>query len=107
LGRVEPFARDRIAEALTERGVRIRFGTEPVRVARPQVDESGEGRVHGGPVTVTVRDGNGETDLEADEIVVAAGRTPATEDLGLESVGLKPGYVEVDDHLTVPGLPWL
>ncbi|MBF6086273.1 dihydrolipoyl dehydrogenase family protein [Nocardia cyriacigeorgica] len=107
LGRVEPFARERIADALTERGVRIRFGTEPVRVTRPQVGEAGEGRVHGGPVTVTVRDGNGETELEADEIVVAAGRSPATGDLGLESVGLAPGYVEVDDQLTVPGLPWL
>ncbi|WP_280233521.1 dihydrolipoyl dehydrogenase family protein [Nocardia cyriacigeorgica] len=107
LGRVEPFARDRIAEALTERGVRIRFGTEPVRVARSDARDTGTGLVHGGPVTVTVRDSSGESELEADEIVVAAGRGPTTADLGLASVGLAPGYVEVDDQLTVPGLPWL
>ena len=38
--------------------------------------------------------------LEVDEVVVAAGRTPASSDLGLESVGFDPttdhGLVTVD-----------
>jgi dihydrolipoamide dehydrogenase len=48
-----------------------------------------------------------------DEVVVAAGRTPASSDLGLESVGLDPtadhGFVTVDDHLTVSSVTgeWL
>jgi dihydrolipoamide dehydrogenase len=57
-------------------------------------------------VTVVV---DGE-DIEADEILIAAGRTPRSGDLGLDTVGLEPGgYVEVDDHLTVVGVDgkWL
>ncbi len=39
---------------------------------------------------------------------MAIGRTPHTDDLGLESVGLTPGeYVEVDDHLRVLGHDFL
>ncbi|MBH0776205.1 dihydrolipoyl dehydrogenase family protein [Nocardia bovistercoris] len=104
----EPFARDRVAEGLTAAGVPILFGCEPAAVHRPEVADTGEGRVHGGPVTIEVRGAKPGT-LEADEIVVAAGRAPATEELGLDSVGLPPGYVEVDDQLTVRGVEgdWL
>lgn len=43
-----------------------------------------------------------------DRLLVAIGRRPLTQGLGLESVGLPAGgYIEVDDHLSVPGLPWL
>jgi dihydrolipoamide dehydrogenase len=55
-------------------------------------------------VTVTLADGR---ELVADEILVAAGRTPATGSLGLETVGLEPGrYVEVDDSMHALG-GWL
>lgn len=109
LGAVEPFAKDRVAAGLTEAGVRVRFGAEPVRVDRPEVRDTGEGRIHGGPVTVVVRDAQGESELEADEILVAAGRGPATAGLGLDTVGLPEGYVAVDDHLTATGVEgdWL
>jgi dihydrolipoamide dehydrogenase len=46
----------------------------------------------------------------ADEILVAVGRTPATGDLGLETVGLQPGrFIEVDDRLRAVGVAgdWL
>lgn len=107
LANAEPFARERVAEALTATGkVDVRFGTEPKRVHRPEVRDTGEGRIHGGPVRVELSDG---ATLAADEILVAAGRAPHAGDLGLETVGLAPGYVEVDDHLTVPAVPgeWL
>jgi pyruvate/2-oxoglutarate dehydrogenase complex dihydrolipoamide dehydrogenase (E3) component len=46
--------------------------------------------------------------VECDEVLVALGRAPLTRDLGLDSVGLRPGkFIEVDDRLRVPGLPWL
>jgi pyruvate/2-oxoglutarate dehydrogenase complex dihydrolipoamide dehydrogenase (E3) component len=49
----------------------------------------------------------GET-IEGDEIVVAVGRRPLTDDLGLETVGLEPGeLIVVDDALRVSGRPWL
>ncbi|MBF6350411.1 NAD(P)/FAD-dependent oxidoreductase [Nocardia flavorosea] len=105
----EPFAGERVAEALTARGVDIRFGTSPQRVRRPAAAYHGEGRTRGGPVTVHAEGPDGATTVLADEIVVATGRTPNSDDLGLDTVGLAPGYVEVDDQLTVTGVPgdWL
>ena len=39
---------------------------------------------------------------------MAVGRTPHTDDLGLETVGLSPGEtIEVDDRMRVPGHDWL
>ena len=41
-------------------------------------------------------------------LVAALGRTPRTEELGLETVGLEGGgYVEVDENMQVPGHDWL
>ncbi|WP_330250455.1 NAD(P)/FAD-dependent oxidoreductase [Nocardia sp. NBC_00565] len=105
LGNAEPFAKERVAAALVEAGVKVRFGTEPVRVERAEAKDTGAGRIHGGPVTVQLRDSS----IEADEIIVAAGRAPATAELGLATVGLPDGYVEVDDQLAVRGVDgdWL
>jgi pyruvate/2-oxoglutarate dehydrogenase complex dihydrolipoamide dehydrogenase (E3) component len=53
--------------------------------------------------------GNGET-IFADEVLVATGRQARTGELGLETVGLKPGsWLEVDDSLWVKGVAggWL
>jgi dihydrolipoamide dehydrogenase len=62
-------------------------------------------RRDGRAVTVTLSDG---PPVRGEQILVVAGRRPRTQDLGLETVGLRPGQpVEVDDGLAVPGLPWL
>jgi pyruvate/2-oxoglutarate dehydrogenase complex dihydrolipoamide dehydrogenase (E3) component len=105
LGKSEPFARERVAAALSDAGVQIRFGTQPTRVERADAKDTGEGWIHGGTLTIQV----GEDQIEADEIVVAAGRGPATAELGVGAVGLADGYVEVDDRLTVRGIDgeWL
>ncbi|MXP21909.1 SidA/IucD/PvdA family monooxygenase [Gordonia sp. HNM0687] len=102
----EPFVGEMVANSLTERGADIRFGTELDRVERPDAADSGYGRLHGGPARVTLR-GSGDT-LEVDEILVAAGRAPATADLGLGAIDLPDtGPLTVDDHLIVSGHPWL
>jgi pyruvate/2-oxoglutarate dehydrogenase complex dihydrolipoamide dehydrogenase (E3) component len=52
---------------------------------------------------------SGQT-LFADEVLVATGRQPRTEELGLETIGLKPGsWMEVDDSMRVKGVTggWL
>jgi pyruvate/2-oxoglutarate dehydrogenase complex dihydrolipoamide dehydrogenase (E3) component len=62
-------------------------------------------RRDGPDVTVTLSDGR---QICGEEVLVAAGRRPRTQDLGLETVGLQPGQpVKVTDSLAVPGLPWL
>ncbi|WP_431957372.1 dihydrolipoyl dehydrogenase family protein [Nocardia lijiangensis] len=108
LGNTEPFAGERVARALAEAGVRVLFETEPGRVTRSEPKDTGEGRIHGGAVTVETR-GAHTGSIEADEIVVAAGRGPATAEIGLAAVGLADGHVEVDDHLSARDVPgqWL
>ena len=94
LPREEPFAGQELRQALAGRGVDVRTGVAAAAVRR-------DGRA----VTVTLSD---RREVRGEEILVAAGRRPLTQDLGLETVGLRPGAViEVDDRLTVPGLPWL
>jgi dihydrolipoamide dehydrogenase len=65
----------------------------------------------GNPLKVTVEpaDGGAPETVEADVVLVAVGRAPYTEGLGLESVGVKldnRGRVTVDEHFetSVPGI---
>lgn len=94
----EPFAGDAVAASLRGAGVEIRFDTPATGCRRPDVRDTGVGRVHGGSVTLETSDG----ELVADELLVATGRRPRLDDLGLDSVGL-----DVDAVLTgrMPG--WL
>jgi pyruvate/2-oxoglutarate dehydrogenase complex dihydrolipoamide dehydrogenase (E3) component len=65
------------------------------------------GRDGDGPFEIGL--GKGER-LVADEFLVAAGRAPRTDDIGLEAVGLLPGFwLEVDDSLRVTAVEggWL
>ncbi len=57
----------------------------------------------GGEIRVTAEDGDGdEIEVAGDELLVAAGRTPNTDILELESTDIETddrGFVETDDHL--------
>lgn len=106
LENTEPFAGERVAATLRERGARILCNADLSRVERADAKATGKGHIHGGSAVLTV---DGES-ITADEIVVAAGRRPASTDLGLDAVGLSVGkYVDTDDHLTVTGVDgdWL
>jgi dihydrolipoamide dehydrogenase len=90
--REEPFASEQVEAALRDGGVDVRLETEVAAVSR------------NGAVRVELDDGQ----VEADELLVAVGRTPRTSDLGLETVGLAVGeHVRVDESLRVPGRDWL
>ncbi|MFE8978877.1 dihydrolipoyl dehydrogenase family protein [Streptomyces cyaneofuscatus] len=96
LPKMEPFAGELVAEALEEAGATIRTGVSVTAVERPAPD---------GPVTVVLDDGGR---IEADEILFATGRAPRTDDLGLETIGLKPGsWLTVDDSCRVESTDWL
>ncbi|MEV5261142.1 NAD(P)/FAD-dependent oxidoreductase [Streptomyces anulatus] len=96
LPKMEPFAGELVADALTEAGARIRTGVSATALRRPAPD---------GPVTVDLDDGDR---IEADEILFATGRAPRTDDLGLETIGLEPGsWLTVDDSCRVEGTDWL
>ena len=94
LERMEPYAGELVADGLRETGVEIRYGVSASEVRR---DDDG----------VTVRLDDGST-VVGDELLVAIGRHPRTDDVGLDTVGLTPGRsVEVDDSMRVPGSDWL
>ncbi|HXP53822.1 MAG TPA: NAD(P)/FAD-dependent oxidoreductase [Streptosporangiaceae bacterium] len=91
LPRAEPFAGERVMNSWQEAGVSVRLGAVAASVNR-DVD---------GTVHVTLADGE---HLEADELLVAIGRMPNTQDIGLDTVGLKPGgWLTVDGTLRVTG----
>jgi len=86
---VERFASDHVSTALRTAGVSLRLGVDATEARR---DSSGS-------VIVTLSHGR---PVEADEILVATGRTPNTKDLGLDHLGLVPGnWLAVDDALAV------
>jgi pyruvate/2-oxoglutarate dehydrogenase complex dihydrolipoamide dehydrogenase (E3) component len=93
LGRVESFASEAVSAGLQKQGVIVRTGVAAVGVDRARP---------GGPVRVRLDDGG---EVEADEVLVATGRTPNTADLGLDTVGLEPGgWLEADDSGRVSGV---
>ena len=90
----EEFASQLVAEALERAGVEVVLGVKATAARR----EDGE-------VTLELEDGRAFT---GEELLVAVGRTPRTEALGLEQIGLKPGGpIEVRDTMQVPGHEWL
>jgi pyruvate/2-oxoglutarate dehydrogenase complex dihydrolipoamide dehydrogenase (E3) component len=97
----EPLAGEQVQASLEEAGVEVVLQGETRRLHRP--DPSG-------PVTAEIDTPTGPIQVTADEVVVATGRVGRTEDLGMESVGVKPqnGFAVVNDHLQVEGADgWL
>ncbi|HEY2333778.1 MAG TPA: NAD(P)/FAD-dependent oxidoreductase [Solirubrobacterales bacterium] len=97
LSREEPFAGEQVAAALRERhGVDVRAGALAQRVGRA------------GPGVAVEIAGGGS--VEAEELLIAVGRKPRTEGIGLESIGLEPGkdgFLETDGRLLIAGRNWL
>jgi pyruvate/2-oxoglutarate dehydrogenase complex dihydrolipoamide dehydrogenase (E3) component len=97
LSREEPFAGEQVAAALRERhGVDLRTGVQAQRVSATNTG-----------VAIELADAS---TIEAAEILVATGRKPRTEGIGLETVGAEPGkggFLETDNRLRVGGREWL
>ncbi len=97
LPREEPFAGEQVADSLRDSyGVDVRTG-----VLAERVRAADEG------IAAELSDG---ARVEAEQILVAVGRRPRTEGIGLDSVGAEPGnggFLEADGHLRVGDREWL
>jgi dihydrolipoamide dehydrogenase len=91
----EPFASEEVAAGLERTGVKIHIETRATAVSRGEA----------GQLTLTLEGGE---ELRGDELLVAVGRRPRTDDIGLETAGVEPGgYLETDDLLRVGDSGWL
>jgi len=98
LAREEPFAGEELRAAFEAEDITVVTGARIIAARRLGCD---------GPVVAETADGR---EFTGDEILVAVGRRPATDGLGLEHVGLEPGQpVRVDRALRAAGVPggWL
>ncbi|MFU8853679.1 dihydrolipoyl dehydrogenase family protein [Micromonospora sp. SL1-18] len=89
LAKEEPEASRLITEVFTQEGIDVRVDTRVDEVATDPA----------GGVRLALRDGGTVT---AQRLLVAVGRTPVTDGLGLSAVGVavnERGYVVTDDHL--------
>jgi pyruvate/2-oxoglutarate dehydrogenase complex dihydrolipoamide dehydrogenase (E3) component len=96
LEREEPFAGEQVADSLRALGVDVRVDVGVTEVRR---DGDLELRFDGAAAPLVV-----------DELLVAAGRRPGTDDIGIDAVGLEPGEsIEVDDRMRAAGIAgdWL
>ncbi len=94
LGKNEEFASEQVADGLRGFGVDVRVDSQASAV-----------RSEDGGVTIELE--GGET-VSGSTLLVAVGRTPRVDGIGLESVGIEPdGYLEVDDQMRVDGSDWL
>jgi pyruvate/2-oxoglutarate dehydrogenase complex dihydrolipoamide dehydrogenase (E3) component len=85
----EPEASALLEKVLVDEGVRVLTGAEPTEV------QYAEGRF-------SLRLADGQR-VSGDRLLVAAGRTPNLDGLGLESVGLEPKALEVDERMRAGG----
>jgi len=89
---------DAVREIFEAEGIAIRTGAECIRLAR-----------RGEDVLVGVDCTAGPPDIAGSHLLLAVGRRPNTDDLGLDKAGIETdarGYIPVDDQLrtSVPGI---
>lgn len=94
MSREEPRVSELAANHLRNHGIDLRLGAAPVRARRDGADS-----------VVELEDG---TSVAADVIVLATGRRPNSDDLGLETLGItdrEDGAIQVDEHCSAgPGV---
>jgi pyruvate/2-oxoglutarate dehydrogenase complex dihydrolipoamide dehydrogenase (E3) component len=98
IAREDPDISDAIRDIFVGEGVAIRTSAECIRLAR-----------HPNGVAVGVECKDGEPTIAGSHLLLAVGRCPNTDDLGLEAAGVATdarGYITVDDSLAtnVPGI---
>ncbi len=87
-----------IAKILEREGISVRVGAKALAVARK-----------GNGISVSIETPQGRSEIEGSHLLVAIGRRPNTDDLGLDQAGIAVdarGFIKVDDQLAtgVPGV---
>ncbi len=98
LSRAEPVISEHLQKYMEEDGMKIYTST-----TISEVRKTGDGK------EVVVKIGGETRKLKAEHILVATGRKPNTENLGLEKVGVKTdkrGFIVVDDELRASESVW-
>lgn len=88
----EPEVSEALTSALREEGLQVVTNAQAVRVLQKSEEE----------IKVTARIGHTEQSFHAQRLLVAAGREPNTEGIGLDKVGIQldeHGFVKVNDEL--------
>ncbi|MBK8293242.1 MAG: NAD(P)/FAD-dependent oxidoreductase [Solirubrobacterales bacterium] len=95
LMREEPFAGEQVAASLQKNyGVKVILGALATKVSQA-----------GNAITVELNDGR---TLETEKLLLATGRKPLVEGLGLETIGVDgSGFIEVEENMSVKGQGWL
>ncbi len=98
IGREDEDVSDDVAKILGQEGIDIRLSAKCLSLAR-----------HGNGVSVTLDCAEGPPQVSGSHLLLAVGRIPNTDDLGVDKAGLtvdKRGYIVVDDQLrtNVPGI---
>jgi pyruvate/2-oxoglutarate dehydrogenase complex dihydrolipoamide dehydrogenase (E3) component len=87
----EPFASELLGQSMSDLGIDVRTGVKATEAARSA----------DGTFVLTLQ---GDDAVTGEELLVAVGRTPHTDDLGLETVDLASGQpIRVDDRMRVAG----
>ena len=98
IGREDEEVSQAIRDILEGEGIAVRTGAECITLAR-----------HADGIAVGVQCSEGDPEIVGSDVLLAVGRRPNTDDLGLEAAGVatdERGYIQVDEGLTtnVPGI---
>ena len=98
IGREDEEVSQAIRDILEGEGIAVRTGAECITLAR-----------HADGIAVGVQCSEGDPKVIGSDVLLAVGRRPNTDDLGLDAVGVatdERGYIQVDEGVTtnVPGI---
>jgi pyruvate/2-oxoglutarate dehydrogenase complex dihydrolipoamide dehydrogenase (E3) component len=98
IGREDEDTSDAVREILEEEGIHVRLNARCMSAAK-----------NGNTITVTLDCTSGAPTASGSHLLMATGRRPNTDDLGLDAAGIaidERGYINVDDELrtNVPGI---
>jgi pyruvate/2-oxoglutarate dehydrogenase complex dihydrolipoamide dehydrogenase (E3) component len=98
IGREDEDVSRAVAEILKDENIDVRVNSKVIAVGK-----------HGNDIAVTIENEGAETQIIGSHLLLAIGRRPNTDDLGLDKAGVATdsrGYIEVDDQLrtNVPGI---